>query len=102
MPASVDYSDVQGLVRFAYAKLTEACYFLLKIGDPRAASRWLANAPVATAEKQEASPETALQVAFSCDGLRQFNVPEKVIEGFSTEFTTGMTGDPSRSRRLGD
>lgn len=102
MPASVDYSDVQGLVRFAYAKMTEACYFLVKIGDPRAARKWLANAPVTTAEKQEASPQRALQVALSCDGLRQFNVPEKVIEGFSTEFITGMTGDASRSRRLGD
>lgn len=102
MPASVDYRDVQGLVRFGYAKMTEACYFLLKIGDPRAARKWLAKAPVTTAEKQMASPESALQVAFSCEGLRQLNVPEKLIAGFSTEFITGMTGDPSRSRRLGD
>lgn len=100
MPASVDYADVQGLVRFGYAKMTEACYFLLKIGDPRAARQWLAQAPVTTAEQRE-SP-SALQVAFTCEGLRQLKVPEEVIVGFSTEFITGMAGDPSRSRRLGD
>lgn len=102
MPSSVDYTDVQGLVRFGYAKMTEACYFLLKIADPQAARRWLAKAPVTTAEKNGSSPESALQVAFTYEGLQQLNIPVKVMKQFPTEFITGMTGDPSRSRRLGD
>jgi deferrochelatase/peroxidase EfeB len=102
MPAAVDYADVQGLVRFGHAAMTEGCYFLVKISDPRAARNWLANAPVTTAEEKAPLPSSALQVAFTSEGLKKLNVPDVVIGGFSTEFITGMTGDPSRSRRLGD
>jgi deferrochelatase/peroxidase EfeB len=102
MPTSVDYADVQGLARFGHAAMTEACYFLVKISDPGAARRWLEDAPVTTAKEQTPLPSSALQVAFTCQGLDKLNVPDTVIRGFSTEFITGMTGDPGRSRRLGD
>src|SRR4030095_15542895 len=46
-------------------------------------------------------PETALQVAFTVDGLRALRVPDDVIAGFAPEFVAGMT-EESRSRRLGD
>lgn len=102
MPTSVDYADVQGLVRFGHATMTEGCYFLVKISDPQAARKWLVDAPVTTAEEKEPLPSSALQVAFTCQGLQKLNVPDAVINGFSTEFITGMAGDASRSRRLGD
>ena len=35
----VDYSDVQGLVRFGYGKMTEASYALLRVKDAAAARR---------------------------------------------------------------
>src|SRR4249920_260526 len=41
-----EYADIQGLVRFAHARLTEACFLLLRIADRRAAGAWLAAAPV--------------------------------------------------------
>jgi deferrochelatase/peroxidase EfeB len=102
MPASVDYADVQGLTRFGHAAMTESCYLLVKISDPGEARRWLADARVTTAQEQTPLPSSGLQVAFTCQGLRKLDVPDTVIRGFSTEFITGMTGDPSRSRRLGD
>ena len=97
----VDYKDVQAMVRFGFGKMTEACYFLVSVKDATAAKEWLLRAPVTTAEINP-SHRTALQVAFTSQGLEALGVPEKVIAGFSTEFITGMTGDPSRSRRLGD
>jgi hypothetical protein len=48
-PSSVDYADVQGLVRFGYGKMTEACYFLLNIKNARAARAWFGNAPITRA-----------------------------------------------------
>jgi hypothetical protein len=83
---AVDYNDVQGLVRFGYGPLTEACFLLLTIRDPQAAQRWLSTAPVATAEELSEPPKTALQVAFTCEGLRALEVEEDVMAGFSDEF----------------
>jgi deferrochelatase/peroxidase EfeB len=100
--SAVEYGDVQGLVRFGYASLTEACFFLLKIRDSSAARSWLQAAPVSTALELKQAPSTALQVAFTHEGLRALDVPEQVLAGFSAEFLSGMSGDESRSRRLGD
>lgn len=104
MPSPVDYGDVQGLVRFAFARMTEACYFLLNIKDPAAARQWLKSAlpRITTAEKKTDLPKTAMQVAFTRDGLGKLQVPDRVLEGFSKEFRCGMAGDENRSRRLGD
>lgn len=99
--SAIDYSDIQGLVRFGYAHLTEACFFLLEVADPAAARSWLAAAPVTTAVKGQ-PPETTLQVGFTREGLEALKVPQAVIDGFSLEFISGMAGEASRSRRLGD
>jgi deferrochelatase/peroxidase EfeB len=97
----VDYSDVQGLAKYGYHRLVEAKYFLLTVRDVRAAAEWLASAPVSTAEYREVAPDSALQVAFTYDGLLALGVPRSIADGFSTEFLQGIT-QPSRSRRLGD
>lgn len=100
--ATVDFADMQGLVRFGYAKLTEASFLLLRIRDAAAARAWLAAAPVSTAEYQSPPPATALQVAFTSEGLRALGLADDMLAGFSAEFVAGMSGDESRSRRLGD
>ena len=50
LQAEPDFADIQGLVRFAHARLSEACFLLLRIVDRRAAGAWLAAAPVTTAD----------------------------------------------------
>src|SRR5262249_40583698 len=69
-----------------------------------AARDWLKGAlpRITTAEKEADSPKTAMQVAFTQDGLEKLKVPGRVLEGFSTEFRCGMAGNENRSRRLGD
>jgi hypothetical protein len=98
---SVDLEDVQGLVRFGYRHLTEACFFLLRVKDPAAARAWLAQVPITNAIKA-ALPETALHVAFTSEGLRALEVAPDLCEGFSAEFVAGMASDAARARRLGD
>lgn len=102
MPSSVDYADVQGLVRFGYGKMTEACYLLLNIKNSSAARAWIRNANITTAVEQMPPPRTAVQIAFSHHGLEKMRVPENTLAGFSPEFNSGMAGEENRSRRLGD
>jgi deferrochelatase/peroxidase EfeB len=102
MPAAVDYSDVQGLVRFGFANMSEAMYLMLRVRNPAAACAWLAQAPVTSAADKSPVPSNALQVALTRQGLEALRVPQHVIAGFSAEFLSGMAGDEDRSRRLGD
>ena len=98
----VDFDDVQGLVRFGFGGMHRACFYLVRVKDVAAARAWLAAAHVTTARTLDPPPVTALQVAFTSDGLRALGVPSEVINGFAPEFCAGMSGDESRSRRLGD
>jgi len=102
MQSAVDYSDVQGIVRWGFAQMSEAVYLLLNVRNPQAARTWLAQAPVTTALERSPLPSTALQVAFTRQGLEALEVPAHVLTGFSAEFLSGMTGNANRSRRLGD
>ncbi len=97
-----EFDDLQALVRFGHGKLTDSCFMLLDIIDVNAAKQWLGRAPVSSAVITSPPPDTALQIAFSAQGLRALGLKESVIDGFSDEFITGMANDESRSRRLGD
>lgn len=99
--SEVDYSDVQGLVRFGYGKMKEASYVHLRVKDVTAARGWLRNAPVSSAVATTPPPPSAMQVAFTAAGLEALGVPPSVLAGFSPEFLTGMT-EENRARRLGD
>jgi deferrochelatase/peroxidase EfeB len=102
MASMVDFSDVQGLVRFGYANMTEAVYLILEIRDLAAARTWISHAPVMTAEDRDPIPSTALQIAFTHQGLESLGVPERILSEFSLEFRSGISSDENRSRRLGD
>jgi deferrochelatase/peroxidase EfeB len=102
MPVAVDFLDVQGLVRFGFGKMTEACYLLLKIRNPRRAKVWLAQAQFTTAIEMDPPPHTAMQIAFTRQGLESLGLASNVMAGFSPEFCEGMAADENRSRRLGD
>lgn len=101
-PDNFEYDDLQGLFRFGYGKLTDTSFMLLQIVDAEIAKQWLAEVDVNNAVMTSPPPDTALQIAFSVQGLRALGVRESVIAGFSDEFIVGMAGDESRSRRLGD
>jgi len=98
----VDYADIQGLVRFGYRSLIQASFLLLQIRDRRAAGEWLTTAPISNAVDVGKAPQTALQVAFTRQGLEALGVPDSVVAGFSDEFLSGMWKPENRSRRLGD
>ncbi|WP_197893561.1 Dyp-type peroxidase [Variovorax sp. PBL-H6] len=98
----VDFEDIQGLVRYGYKHMTQACFLLLRVRDAGAARAWLARAPVTPAIERQPPPPTALQIAISAPGLHKLGVARDIVEGFSAEFLAGMSSDASRARRLGD
>ena len=102
MANPVDFSDVQGLLRFGYGSLTEATFLLLRIRDAAAAAEWLSAAPVTNAVELDQAPPTALQIAITRPGMEVLRIPPEVIAGFADEFVSGMCGEENRSRRLGD
>lgn len=97
-----EFDDLQALLRFGHGKLTDTCFMLLNVVDAVSAKKWLGKAPVSSAVVTTPPPATAMHIAFSAEGLRALGVGKSIIEGFSDEFITGMTGDEGRSRRLGD
>src|SRR5260370_11804774 len=99
--SEVDYSDVQGLVRFGYKLMKEASYVLLRVKNVAAARSWLGTASVTSAIAVSPPPSTAMQVAFTAAGLKALGVLDPVLAGFPSEFLAGTT-QQSRSRRLGD
>jgi Dyp-type peroxidase family len=98
----IEYRDVQGLVRFGFGHLPEACFLLVRVEDAAAARSWLGTVSITTAETLTNHPETTLQVAFTRPGLEALGVHSDVIQTFSPEFIAGMSGGDGRSRRLGD
>src|ERR1035438_10391104 len=86
----VDFRDIQGLVRFGYNALTEASFLFLKIRDATAARAWLKTVPISTAEELSRPPLTALQVAFTREGLQAIGLTEDLLGGFSVEFLSGI------------
>lgn len=112
----LDFEDTQGLVLNTYKHLMVSVNVFLKIGAVAQAREWLKGLmpQVASAARwptgpdgKVIKPETALNLAFTADGLKLLNVP---LAGFSTEFREGMAPrNPdkpddlgARSRRLGD
>lgn len=98
---SVEFEAIQGIVRFGYGKLTESCFLLATIKDADQARLWLDTAPVANAVIRSEAPQTALQVAFTYEGLRNLGCSTELLSQFSTEFKVGLD-DSARARLLGD
>ena len=99
VPAS-EFADMQGLLYTGYSTLTEACFLLLRVADPATARAWLAAVDVTTADRRNVA--AAVQLALTVHGMQALGVAPATIAGFSAEFLTGMAGQESRSRRLGD
>jgi deferrochelatase/peroxidase EfeB len=100
-----EFGDIQGLLWSGYGSLTEACFLLLQVTDPGAARAWLGSMvqSVTTVEQlRKGRVVRALHIALTAEGMRALGVADTVVDGFSSEFVAGMSGDEGRSRRLGD
>ena len=97
--SQIDLADVQGNVLRGYT-MPAAAYLFLRIVDvPRARRLMTRMLPfVATAEPWETAPTTAMNVAFTAEGLAEL-VDDDVLASFPEAFRDGMA---ARADRLGD
>ncbi|WP_327707003.1 peroxidase [Streptomyces decoyicus] len=99
--ATLDLNDMQGLIPRGYSTLRWASFLMLTINDPASARAALGElAPRVTSGRAE-PPDTAVNLAFTSDGIRLLGLKTPGPDGFPEEFVSGMT-DPNRSRFLGD
>ncbi|SDE91567.1 Dyp-type peroxidase [Terriglobus roseus] len=98
---SVEFEAIQGIVRFGYGKLTDCCFLLATIKDAEKTRGWIETAPVTNAVALSDAPQTALQVAFTYEGLTKLGCSSALLSQFSTEFKTGLNNN-ARARLLGD
>ena len=105
-----DRADIQGFITSGYGHLPLATYLFVRIADPRAGGHWIASmleriATAAAWPRDEAGaalkPATAVNLAFTADGLRACGVPASVLCSFPPEFGEGIAS-AARSRILGD
>jgi deferrochelatase/peroxidase EfeB len=101
MVKTVEFDQIQGIVRFGYRKLTECSFLLVTIQDAAAARQWLAAAPVTSAVTLTDAPQTALQIALTHEGFKQLGCEPELLNQFSAEFQSGLSNS-ARARLLGD
>ena len=110
---ALNFSDIQAVILSGYGHLPHASYLFLRLPrsqgtgqiTPEARAALVATLPevaAANLQKEEAKREmTAVNLAFTYDGLAALGHSDETLETFSPEFRSGMTAD-YRSRALGD
>jgi Dyp-type peroxidase family len=98
---TLELDDIQGLIPRGYSTLKSACFLVLAIADPATARTALEQLALRVTNGRSEPSDTAVNLAFTSDGLRRLGVETPDLGGFSEEFVLGMT-DPNRSRFLGD
>ena len=97
----LERTDMQGFLARGYGRLPAASYLLLRVEDGPAAQAWLRSIEDAVTPAAPKPDETALQVAFTCDGLRALGLGTDTLRTFDRAFWEGMHV-PHRQRILGD
>jgi Dyp-type peroxidase family len=102
--------DIQGFITSGYGHLPLSRYLFLHIRDARPSQDWLASAiPTITTsspwpmtpQHEKIKPASAVNLAFTADGLAALGLPPDVRCSFPVEFQEGMA-TPARSAVLGD
>ncbi|MFD7233878.1 Dyp-type peroxidase [Streptomyces syringium] len=101
MAATLDLDDMQGLITRGYGGLRWASFLMFSITDPAGARAALGQLTPRVTNGRAEPPETAVNLAFTSDGIRLLGLEAPGHEGFPEEFVSGMS-DPNRSRLLGD
>jgi Dyp-type peroxidase family len=91
--------DVQGIIVRGYVDLPGARFVPLRLRNSAAARQWLG--ALGVTDGGTAPTESAVNIAFTYDGIRALGLPDAVAGGFSEEFIQGMT-TPQRRKALGD
>ena len=100
-PVSIELADIQGLLIRGYGQLPVSRFLLLQIEDAEAVRKWLHSlVPQITAATQF-NKKHALNIAFTCEGLKAIGLADENVDNFPIPFRQGMATE-WRQRILGD
>ena len=99
--ASLELTDMQGFLARGYRGLPEASFLLFRIEEPAAAQAWCRSLAADVTPADPKPSTSALQVAFTGDGLRALGFGDDTLQTFDQAFWEGMDA-PYRQRILGD
>lgn len=97
----VQLDDVQGLIIKGYGALPHAVYLMLHFNEPAKAKEWIGNLEVTDAATSSKTIDTAVNIAFTHEGLAQLGITPEISKTFPREFEEGMTKE-YRQRILHD
>ena len=87
---NIETQDIQGIILKGYSNLPAADFVLLGIKDAAAVKKWLKNNVSAITTGTQKPQETAMNLAFTFDGLKALGVDAKTMESFPMEMEDGM------------
>ncbi|MEM7507929.1 MAG: hypothetical protein AAF415_14420 [Pseudomonadota bacterium] len=103
---SVEWADVQALVRNGFGQYPHSAHLLLRIEDAAAARAWLRDNLERVANFEQAKtwladrtegkdlPPNPISVSFTADGLTAIGLAESALHSFPDQFTEGMAPEP--------
>lgn len=98
---TIEKNDLQGIIVRGYAELPAACFLLIKVQNASKAKIWL-NKITEKITPGDAKPtESALNIAFTYQGLAHMGLNKKALETFPIELEDGMCTN-HRKEMLGD
>lgn len=101
MPEQLQLDDIQGIIIRGYSKLPAAHFLLLSFGDGALGRQWLSEIFDIITPGDHRPERSAMQIAFTFEGLKALGLPASVLDSFPLEFEDGMT-TPHKQFFLGD
>ena len=105
-----DRADIQGFITSGYGHLPVAAYLFVRFPDAPRAAHWIRSLEHSIASSrpwpvgangEKSRPASAVNVAFTAQGLRVCGLPQRVVCTFPPEFQEDIA-TTHRSRILGD
>lgn len=97
----IQLEDMQGLLAWGYGKLRRACYLLIAFGTGDGARTWLHDYLPNITPASTRATGVAVNLAFTHEGLKMFEMGSETLSSFPRELVEGMT-TTHRQRILGD
>ncbi|MFT3908520.1 MAG: Dyp-type peroxidase [Ferruginibacter sp.] len=110
MQEKPEIKDIQGIIIRGYKNLAAAQFLFLSVQDAVSAKKWLSSMlPAVTgADKKDDDRndpgnkiETALQIAFTFEGMKAIGLDKTILDSFPIELQDGMT-TKHKQQFLGD
>ncbi len=98
---NLNLDDIQGLIKRGYDTMPYSNILFFQIEDKQKTKKWLGSLLPSLSRGSVKKDDLEIDIAFSYEGFKAIGLVSLLQNGFSLEFTEGMS-EENRSRLLGD